>query len=292
MKQPMLETLAPVDGIVRSALDAIVVLDDRLRVLVFNPAAERMFGVPQREVVGVEIERFVAPRFRNGLAAAAEDAIHGRSRRGLFTFAGLSANGSEFACEASIAPHTAHGRRAFTAVIRDITARTHSEETLRRQIEFESFFYDLSRTFIGLPEDRIDENMVRGLSRVGSFLDVDRVTLLELSPDRNQMVVAYSWSAGGMPDPAPRITTEAQPWCLDQVMRGHVSLVARVEDLPKEAVREKQYLRERGIASAASIPLTVGGEIAGAITFATLRRHEAWAPETVMRLRAIGDIFR
>jgi len=291
MKQPILETLVPVDGVVLSAMDAIVVLDDRLRVLVFNPAAERMFGVPERQAVGVELERFVADRSRGGLAADVESAIDGPSRGGLLTFAGLRPDGGEFPCEASIAPHTAKGGRLFTVVIRDITQRTHSQESLRRQIAFETFFFDLSRTLIGLPEEHVDENMVPGLGRVGAFLGLDRVTLLELSADRKAMTVAYSWSAGGVAAPSPRITAETQPWWLGQVMRGQVTLAARVDDLPSGASREKQYLCERGVVSAASIPLRVGGEIAGAITFATVERQETWPPEMVNRLRAIGDIF-
>ena len=74
-------------------------------------------------------------------------------------------------------------------------------------------------------------------------------------------------------------------------MRGDVSLASRVDDLPEEAAAEKEYLRQRGVGSAASIPLKVSGEIAGAISFVTVHRHVSWTPELVNRLRAIGDIL-
>jgi PAS domain S-box-containing protein len=64
-----------------------------------------------------------------------------------------------------------------------------------------------------------------------------------------------------------------------------------VDDLPDDAAAEKAYLRQRGVASAASIPLKVGGEIAGAISFVTTRRHVSWTPELVNQLRAVGDIL-
>jgi PAS domain S-box-containing protein len=293
-EQPLLETGARLAGIVQSATDAIVVVDDRLRIVLFNAAAERMFGWPEQPL-GSHVERFVAPRFRAAVAADFDRLrrtdTHVRSVGAFSTFAGLCANGDEFPCEASIAPYEVEGTREFAIFVRDITERTQSEETLRRRVEFETFLFDLSRTFIGLPEEKVDVNMEQGLARVGEFLRMDRVTLLELSPNRDEMIVAYSWTASGRPDLPSRISVRSQPWWVGQVLRGEVSLAAHVDDLPEEAATEKEYLRQRGVASAASIPLRVGGEIVGAISFVTTHRHESWTTELVNRLRAIGDIL-
>ena len=86
--------------------------------------------------------------------------------------------------------------------------------------EFETCLYDLSSTFIGLPDETVDEHMVHGFARVGEFLEMDRITLIELSPTRDEMVVAYSWSSPGVPAPTPRMDRQSQPWFLDQVRRG------------------------------------------------------------------------
>ncbi len=165
------------------------------------------------------------------------------------------------------------------------------EQPLRDRMEFETFLFDLSSTFIGLPEETVDVSMVQGLARVGEFLQMDRVTLLELTPERDAMIVAYSWSSPGVAGPPPRISRQTQAWWVDQVLRGVVSLAPHVDDLPSEAAVEKKYLHQRGVSSAASIPLKVNGQIAGAISFVTVHRQEPWAPETVNRLRAIADIL-
>jgi PAS domain S-box-containing protein len=166
-----------------------------------------------------------------------------------------------------------------------------AEEALRVRTAFEAFLFDLSSTFIALPEDRVDADMQNGLARVGDFLQIDRITLLELTPNRNELLVAYSWSSPGVANAAPTNTTESLPWWMTHVLSGDVSLISRVDDLPAEAAAEKDYLRQRGVASAASIPLRVGGEIAGAITFITVHRHISWDAELVGQLRAIGDIL-
>jgi PAS domain S-box-containing protein len=58
------ETQRRMAGIVDSAMDALITLDDQDRILVFNPAAERMFGVACADAVGSRIERFIPDRFR------------------------------------------------------------------------------------------------------------------------------------------------------------------------------------------------------------------------------------
>ena len=293
-EQSLVDSRARLAAIVQSATDAIVVVDEQLRIVFFNAAADRMFGGPDQPI-GSHIERFVAPGFHRAVAAGIDSLQQGNnhpSRVGVLpALCGLRANGDEFSCEASITSYPIDGTREFAIFIRDITERTQSEELLRRRIEFEAFLFDLSSTFIGLPEEKVDVHMEQGLARVGGFLRMDRVTLLELSPDRDEMIVAYSWSAPGVPAPPARISKRSQPWWVGQVLRGDSSLAAHVDDLPGEAASEREYLRQKGVASAASIPLTVGGEIAGAISFVTVHRHESWTPETVSRLRAIGDIL-
>jgi PAS domain S-box-containing protein len=281
-------------AIIRTANDAVVVVDAGQRILVFNAAAERMFGLPAQEAVDSRLDRIVEAVDGGGIASSLDGASatiddHGRAG-GLRIWRGLRANGEKFSCEASVAAHGDDGRREFTLILRDLSARQPSEDALRERVEFESFLFDLSSTFIGLPEDKVDVHMVDGFARVGEFLKMDRITLVELSADRRELAVLYSWSSPGVPDPPRRFSGQQQLWWIGQMLRGSVSLVRDLDDLPEEAAVEKEYLRQRGVLSAASIPLRVGGGIVGAMSFVTVRRRESWSPQTVNRLRAIGDI--
>src|SRR5256714_8617700 len=51
-------------GIVDSAMDAIITVDEEQRVLFFNRAAEKMFRCPAAEAIGQTLERFIPKRFR------------------------------------------------------------------------------------------------------------------------------------------------------------------------------------------------------------------------------------
>lgn len=173
----------------------------------------------------------------------------------------------------------------------DITERKHFEESLVWQLDFESLVSNLSRTFIGLTEEEIDANMEQGLSRVAKFLKMDRITLFEFSPNRADLTPTYSWNAPGVDHPPATVSSTQTLWWIDRTRRGEESLASRVEDLPPEARVEREFLLERGVVSVASVPLRLGGEINGAISFVTVRRQVSWTDDLVKQLRVIGDIF-
>jgi PAS domain S-box-containing protein len=295
LEQQLLEDRLRLAAILQTSTDAIVVIDDRGVIQSFNGAAERMFSCSEHDVLGTDLERFVPERFVGAYRAGLERFRHSDLPTGtpgqLSLSCGLAADGREFPCEAWAAQHTVGGHRQFIVFVRDITDRHRFEQALRQRTEFETFLFNLSSTFIGLPDERVDAAMEGGLATVGEFLQMDRITLLELAANKSEMVVAYSWTAPGVPNAAARITQQAQPWWMRQVLRGDVSLTSRVDDLPSEAGAEKAYLRERGVSSAASIPLKVGGDIAGAITFVTIHRQVSWDAALVAQLKAIGDIL-
>lgn len=123
------------DGIVQSAMDAIITSDDRMQILLFNEAAERMFLTPTREAIGQSVDRFLPARFREAHRHHVEE--FGRSRvtsrkmGQLGKVMGLRANGEEFPVEAAISHIVVEGKTFYTVILRDITERLRAEEHLR-----------------------------------------------------------------------------------------------------------------------------------------------------------------
>ena len=125
------------DGIVSSAMDAIISIDEAQRVVLFNTAAEKVFECPASEAIGRDLDRFIPERFR----AVHREHVHHFGETGATTRAmgsehmnlsGLRTSGEEFPIDASISQVEIDGQRIFTVILRDITQRKKAEQELRR----------------------------------------------------------------------------------------------------------------------------------------------------------------
>jgi PAS domain S-box-containing protein len=117
-------------------MDAVISIDAAQRIVLFNPAAERMFGVSSGEALGQPLERFIPERFRvqhaHDVEHFGETGVSARRMGGLGMVFGLRANGQEFPIEASISQIELHGEKLFTVILRDITNRKKAEEALHQ----------------------------------------------------------------------------------------------------------------------------------------------------------------
>lgn len=122
-------------GIINSAMDAIVTVDEQQRIVLFNPAAEKMFGRRATEAIGQPLHQFIPERFRPAHAQHHRDfgetGLTRRHVRDLGSISGLRASGEEFPIEASISKVDLGGRKLFTAILRDVTESVRAEEALR-----------------------------------------------------------------------------------------------------------------------------------------------------------------
>lgn len=123
-------------AVVNTAQDAIIVLDERQRIVVFNAGAERIFGRTADEVLGGPIDPFIPDRFRAAhLNWIQQFAQTGQTTRtmGAGHVLALRSDGTEFPAEASISRTSVAGRSLYAVILRDISARAHFEQELRAQ---------------------------------------------------------------------------------------------------------------------------------------------------------------
>jgi PAS domain S-box-containing protein len=132
------ESRQQLHGLVESAMDAIITVDDSLRIVLFNSAACVMFGVAAEQVMGTDVERFLPARFRHvhsqQVRSFSEQGRTARSMGKLGYVMALRANGEEFPAEASISHVEIEGKKHYTAIMRDITARKQAQEALESSL--------------------------------------------------------------------------------------------------------------------------------------------------------------
>jgi PAS domain S-box-containing protein len=142
-------------GVINSAMDAIIAVDDRQWIVLFNSAAERMFRLPAVEAIGQRLDRLIPERFRAAHEQHIEDFdrthVTTRSMGAPGTLYGQRADGEEFPIEAAISQIESNGQKLFTVILRDITERKRAEELLKEQARI----LDLAPVLVRDLDDRI-----------------------------------------------------------------------------------------------------------------------------------------
>ncbi|WP_175951901.1 PAS domain-containing sensor histidine kinase [Burkholderia sp. BCC0405] len=126
-------------AIIRSSMEAIITVDESQTIVIFNPAAERVFGVSAMEAIGAPLSRFIPERFRAAHARHVEqfgvtgvsERLMGRQR----VLFGLRGDGSEFPIEASISQIRDGAGKLYTVMLRDVTERVRAENALKQSRE-------------------------------------------------------------------------------------------------------------------------------------------------------------
>jgi len=134
-----LETHQRLAGIIDSAMDAVITVDETQRIVLFNAAAEAIFRCSQKDAIGAPLDRFIPERYRAAhsghLRDFGETNVASRRMSTQRVVTGLRHDGEEFPIDAAISHLTLHDHHYYTVILRDVTERLRAEEALRRSRE-------------------------------------------------------------------------------------------------------------------------------------------------------------
>lgn len=165
--------------------------------------------------------------------------------------------------------------------------KLHSKDQDRLRLEM--LLAELSARFVGVTSESIDKEIVNAQHQIVLVLDLERSTLVQTDAG-GDFVVTHSWQLPGL-DPFPKLAAKALPWMSSALSRGEEVCFARIEDLPKEASREKELASQFGPRSNATFPLKVAGKVIGAMAFGTVLREREWPDDIVSRLRLFVEMI-
>lgn len=126
-------------SIVNTALDAVIVMDDRGTIIDWNPQAEQVFGWPKEAVIGMRLSSTIIPaQYRE----AHEQGLRRYLQSGdgpvlgqRLELSALRRDGTEFPIELAITPLKLGSGTTFSCFLRDISERKQGEEKLRIVVE-------------------------------------------------------------------------------------------------------------------------------------------------------------
>jgi formate hydrogenlyase transcriptional activator len=172
-------------------------------------------------------------------------------------------------------------------------SETHLLSEMKEELQFEKLLIDISTHFVNLPADRIDDDIKEAQHRICKYLDLDRSALWQFSnkkPGEALLTHVHQPPEARFPD-EKLDAKQAFPWVLDQVLRNGIVAISSPSELPPEAARDRESFQDWGVRSSVVVPLSIGGKVVGALSFARLRGDRDWPVYVIERFLIVAQVF-
>ena len=248
-------------SILATVPDAMVVIDERGKILSFSAAAERLFGYRETELLGENVSRLMTDDERGRhdsylrrYTDTAEPRIIGMGR----VVTGQKRDGTRFSMELAVGEAHSEGHRVFTGFMRDLTERQRAELRLK---ELQSELIHVSRvSAMGTMASTLAHELNQPLTAVANYLEAGRDVMRAGGPD------------------AGALAAEAMEEAAREALRAG-SIVRRLRDFVQRGELEQRPEMLAQLVEEASRLALMGGRERGVRGFVAL---DPSAPEVVV----------
>lgn len=217
-------------AVLESAMDGIVAVDESQRIVIYNPAAEAIFGWSRDEAMGQPLGMLIPPAQREAHVALVRQ--FGRTgetsrRMGAGTVvSGLRKNGVVFPIEASISHLDTGEGMLYTVIIRDVTEAVQARQELGAMAAEASRVREQEKSRIAR---ELHDELAQSLAVVRIDLVQLRSELAPAHPDAAQTIASVVAEIDSCVAATRRIAADLRPLILDDL-----GLAAAIEWLADE----------------------------------------------------------
>lgn len=175
----------------------------------------------------------------------------------------------------------------------DITQRKLNEQSLIRQLSFESFLAETSTIFAKsiLPSD-LDHQIEQALWRLLDYFNGARCALIKVDLERELTIITHAVYREGFERlPADIDLVSLFPWAFRQVREGRCYCFSDLAELPAEAEQDRDSWMAMGIRSGLHVPLRVENRLHYLIVVESHSSTLSGTADVLNRLQIIGDVF-
>ncbi len=153
-------------------------------------------------------------------------------------------------------------------------------ERLRISEGFANAVSTISARLINLEIDRIDEQIDQALGVIARYCDVDRCSVYMVDDRAGVMKNAHEWCTPGVQTLKQLfdgvVPLDTFPWIRKRLQLLETVELSSIEDLPEEAVAERELVRQLGIKSLLLVPISNEGHIKGFFELSNTRDEVHW----------------
>lgn len=182
-----------------------------------------------------------------------------------------------------------------TKVLRqEIESYKEVHRALQYRIKLEELVAHISRKFIDIKPDELDETINETLRFLGVFSQIDRSYLFLFTDNLSVMNNTHEWCAPtilSQKDKLQNLSTALFPWWMKRLRNFENIHIPCVAELPEEAKIERMLLKEQNIQSVIVVPLFHQKSLKGFLGFDSVTTTKRWASEDIQLLQIVGEIL-
>jgi len=136
----------------------------------------------------------------------------------------------------------------------------------------------------------MDREVEKWLQQLCESFRMDRASLTQVDSGNGDLIITHAWQRPGVTPHPGRMVKEVFPWLHERVLKGEITCVSRLEEVPETSNLEREHMRSAGLKSFLVVPLT-SGELVGAFAMSSFHDHQTWDSTLISRCRQVGDVF-
>ena len=152
---------------------------------------------------------------------------------------------------------------------------------------FERTLTSLSTRLASFDREQVAPALDDALEQVCRAMNADRSTIIEFS-ENGTVYTSHSRWLTGLGESSVEVEPASWPWLTRRLLNHAVVSVSRFDDLPMEAVAEREFARRTGLSSMLAVPAAIGGRGVCALVVGCFRRFRDWPPPAVERARLLA----
>ncbi len=162
------------------------------------------------------------------------------------------------------------------------------------QVHFQKLVSEVSFDFVTINQHNVASKVRHMLYRIGAFFGADRACYFQLSPDEDALRCIYEWRSrdtASLTDAAHEMRIREFPWWFEKIKLCEPFYIKDVNNLPAEALAEKEYLSRRHIKSTVIVPISENSRIMGFLGIDSITSDQVWSQKHITLLQTLANLL-